>query len=73
MIGIDPREIAETRHATDGRFVIFSSAGALPGWPLRSGAWWPIPGATATACSSGSTAWWPATGGPCRTAFVPRS
>ena len=34
MIDLDPREIIATRHADDGRFVIFSSAGVTAGWPL---------------------------------------
>lgn len=35
MIDIDDSDIVATRHATDGRFVLFSAAGVLPGWPLR--------------------------------------
>jgi hypothetical protein len=34
VIDLDPREVIATRHASDGRFVIFSSAGVTAGWPL---------------------------------------
>jgi hypothetical protein len=34
VIDLDPREVIATRHATDGRFVIFSSAGVTVGWSL---------------------------------------
>jgi hypothetical protein len=34
LIDLDPREVIATRHASDGRFVIFSSAGVTVGWPL---------------------------------------
>jgi hypothetical protein len=34
VIDLDPREVIATRRASDGRFVIFSSAGVTAGWPL---------------------------------------
>jgi hypothetical protein len=34
LIDLDPREVIATRRASDGRFVIFSSAGVTVGWPL---------------------------------------
>jgi hypothetical protein len=34
LIDFDPLEVVTTRRASDGRFVIFSSAGVTVSWPL---------------------------------------